>query len=106
MLTTEHPVQDWSELKIHEPVNVFERGKAGYMAAIDAKTSDSSVVWIITEQGFRRAFDAREGILLVPALTKTRPELIRAFVDGEARPPLLSACGASATDTTVAPAGE
>jgi hypothetical protein len=70
MSTTYFPIQDWTELAQQDIVRVIEPGGAGYRATIDTKTPDSSVVWIITATGYRRAFDAREGVRIVPASTK------------------------------------
>ncbi|WP_416416274.1 hypothetical protein [Paenarthrobacter aromaticivorans] len=70
MSQTYYPVQDWTELAAKDIVRVIEPGRAAYRATIDMKTLDSSVVWIITDIGYRRAFDAREGVRIVAASTK------------------------------------
>jgi hypothetical protein len=66
MATTNHPVQDWTALNFNDRVRVLETGRPAYMASVDTKTEDSSVVWIISDQGVRRAFDAKEGIRILP----------------------------------------
>ncbi|WP_416429783.1 hypothetical protein [Paenarthrobacter nicotinovorans] len=70
MSQTYYPAQDWTELAAKEIVRVIEPGIAAYRATIDTKTLDSSVVWVITATGYRRAFDAREGVRIVAPSTK------------------------------------
>ncbi|QSZ51870.1 hypothetical protein RI444_01750 [Paenarthrobacter sp. AT5] len=71
MSQTYYPAQDWTELEAKDIVRVIEPGRAAYRATIDTKTPDSSVVWVITATGYRRAFDAREGVLIIAPSTKT-----------------------------------
>lgn len=70
MSQSNYPVQDWTELAANDRVRVIEPGRAAYRATIDTKTLDSSVVWVITDKGYRRAFDVREGVQIVAASTK------------------------------------
>jgi len=71
MSQTYYPAQDWTELEAKDIVRVIEPGRAAYRATIDTKTPDSSVVWVITATGYRRAFDAKEGVRIVAPSTKT-----------------------------------
>lgn len=70
MSQTNYPVQDWTELAAKDLVRVIEPGRAAYRATIDTKTLDSTVVWVITDTGYRRAFDVREGVQIIAASTK------------------------------------
>lgn len=75
MSQTDYPVQDWTELAANDRVRVIEPGRAAYGATIDTKTLDSSVVWVITDKGYRRAFDVREGVRMVATSTKAHTPL-------------------------------
>ena len=89
MSQTNYPVQDWTELAAKDLVRVIEPGRAAYRATIETKTLDSSVVWVITDTGYRRAFDAREGVRIVAASTKvdtTIPLIFHSHAEGYERP--------------------
>lgn len=62
----DNPAQDWTELATNDPVIIAEPGRERRRATIDAKTPDSTVVWVIYKDRSRRAFDHREGIRLIP----------------------------------------
>ena len=70
MSQTNYPVQDWTELAAKDLVRVIEPGRAAFRATVDTKTLDSSVVWVTTDTGYRRAFDVREGVQIIAASTK------------------------------------
>ena len=59
--------QEWSGLTVGEPVTVTEPGRGKYSARLDIKTEDSAVVWVIDDNGQRRAFDHREGVRIAHA---------------------------------------
>ncbi|YCH06387.1 hypothetical protein ACTAQJ_14840 [Arthrobacter sp. alpha11c] len=59
----DHIPQDWTDLDIGDPVTVTEPGQDFYQATVDAKTLDSTILWVNTSPG-RRAFDFREGVLI------------------------------------------
>jgi hypothetical protein len=62
-MTTKTHVQDWTGLTAGDNVQVFDPRMGPYLATVDTKTDDSSVLWIHRPGGGdRRAFDAREGI--------------------------------------------
>ena len=52
--------QVWSGLTSAEPVT--ESGREAYSARVATKTEDSAVVWVIDNNGQRRAFDHGEGV--------------------------------------------
>ena len=55
-------VQDWTALDIDVQVTIAEPGRSPYTAKVESKTADSSVIWIVDNDGYRRAFDHREGV--------------------------------------------
>lgn len=57
--------QDWAQLEAGDHVSVVEPGQDAYEAHVNAKTDDSTVIWIDSPRG-RRAFDFREGIRVTP----------------------------------------
>jgi hypothetical protein len=63
-----HPVpQDWSNIEVDDLVKVVDNKSTGYKAVIDAKTQDSTIIWIRrTDLGTRQLVDHRDGLLLVP----------------------------------------
>jgi hypothetical protein len=68
-MTIKVDVQDWTGLNAGDRVQVFHPKIGPYTATVDTKTADSSVLWVYREGGDRRAFDAREGIKIVPSAT-------------------------------------
>jgi hypothetical protein len=59
--------QDWSKIKVDDHVTVIDNKSLGYEAIIDAKTQDSTIIWIRrTDLGTRQLMDHRDGLLLVP----------------------------------------
>lgn len=59
--------QVWSGLSSGEPVTVTEPGRGAFSARVDTKTENSAVVWVIDDNGQRRAFDHREGVRIACA---------------------------------------
>lgn len=59
--------QVWSGLTSGQAVTVTEPGRDAYSARLDTKTEDSAVVWVIDDNGQRRAFDHREGVKIARA---------------------------------------
>jgi len=78
MSQTYYPAQAWTELEAKDIVRVIEPGRVAYRATIDTKTPDSSVVWVITATGYRRAFDAREGVRIVLVSIESRAATVEA----------------------------
>lgn len=70
-MTFKNIPQVWSGLSSGEPVTVTELGRGSYSARVDTKTEDSAVVWVIDDNGQRRAFDHREGVRIARALDAT-----------------------------------
>ena len=67
MVRSQENTQDWTVLDPEDLVTVTEPGGRCYPAMVNEKTHDSSVIWIVDGAGFRRAFDHREGVTLVPS---------------------------------------
>lgn len=65
-----HPApQDWSNIEVDDHVKVIDNKSASYKAIIDAKTQDSTIIWIRrTDLGTRQLVDHRDGMLLVPVI--------------------------------------
>lgn len=57
---------------LHDSVEVIEASGRQYSAVVDAKTADSSVVWVIDTSGCRSAFDHRADVELT-VLPKNAP---------------------------------
>jgi hypothetical protein len=59
--------QDWSKIEVDDRVKVIDNKSTGYEAIIDAKTQDSTIIWIRrTDLGTRQLVDHRDRLLLVP----------------------------------------
>ncbi|ALV41308.1 hypothetical protein AU252_09220 [Pseudarthrobacter sulfonivorans] len=59
--------QNWSGLDASDDVQVVSSDGHSYAAVIDAKTADSSVVWIRRRDiGTRHMLEHHDGILIVP----------------------------------------
>jgi hypothetical protein len=54
--------QNWKRLNVEDGVLVSEPGSDPYGARVDAKMSDSTVIWVVTASGYRYAFDHREEV--------------------------------------------
>ena len=58
--------QNWGQLEPQDQVRVIDSSGRSYAAAIDTKTSDSSVVWVRRQDiGTRHMIDHRDGIRIV-----------------------------------------
>ena len=62
----QHVAQNWSALEAGQSVLVAESSSLRYPATVDEFTEDKTVLWI-TIGSARRAFDYREGVVVVPA---------------------------------------
>ncbi|MGX9901524.1 hypothetical protein ACW0JT_19415 [Arthrobacter sp. SA17] len=58
--------QNWTWLEAQDDVRVIDPNGQAYAASIDAKTADSSVVWIRRQDiGTRHMLDHRDGTRIV-----------------------------------------
>lgn len=57
--------QDWSSFEPNQLVTVKEHGRPKYPAIIDAKTEDSTVLWILPYGDHRRAIHSVDGGCLI-----------------------------------------
>lgn len=58
--------QNWGQLEPQDEVLVIDSSGRSYVAAIDAKTPDSSVVWVRRQDiGTRHMLDHRDGVRIV-----------------------------------------
>jgi hypothetical protein len=64
-LETQYPNQNWSELRVGEDVDVQYPDGDVEKAKIDAKSSDSRIVWLLSYAGQgRRMYGDWEGVCL------------------------------------------
>ncbi|MEO5314662.1 hypothetical protein PV772_11175 [Pseudarthrobacter sp. CC12] len=73
--------QNWSALTAGQSVVITESSALQYSGTVDELTEDKTVLWIIAGTS-RRAFDYREGVVVVPAEPEqppTKPYLYRAL---------------------------